>query len=749
MPAPRRAQEPGRSPAPRRFVPGRRGSDFAWRLLRRALPLAAGLALLGCAAERDHSEGMQAMNSGDREHGLTLLAKASQAEPSNSQYRLDFLQQQALTEREALTRGDDARRLGRLDDARQWYQLALRVNPASDRALRGVSNVEMDGRHVTALVEVTGLMDAGKFEEARDLLHKVLLENSANVAAQKLWTQLAEKQEAAELAQQAQIRATSVMKKPVSLQFRDANLRLVFEALSRTTGLNVIFDRDVKADLKTTIFVRDASVEDTVDMILLQSQLEKKVLNANTLFIYPSTSAKQKEYQDLKIRVFQLSNVDGKYMQTVLKTVLKSADLSLDEKSNTLVVRGTPDMIGVAEKLIAAHDLPDPEVMLEVEVLEVSRDRLTDLGIQWPTSLAVATPGTDTTLSNLNHQTLSGLTVSSLQATLNLALTDTDTNILASPRIRVRDKQKAKILIGDKVPVFTNSVTPTATTSVVTGTVTYLDVGIKLDVEPHVYLEGDVGINLNIEVSNIVKEISNAVSGSVAYQIGTRSAQTSLRLRDGETQILAGLIEDQTNATTNAVPGLGQFPILGRLFSNDNRDHSKDEIVLSITPHILRAPAIADRRVREIFSGTESTVRENPLRLDPVGSVSNSTGTPAAPAAPAAPVVPGFVGGGGNPTAPASAISNESPAAATDPRVNAATMRHQRPPAGTPWPPGNTSSGDAGASAAPPAPEAPAPAPEAPAPAPADAPPPAPPPSAGAPAPAPAAPALQPPVTIN
>jgi general secretion pathway protein D len=606
---------------------------------RLALPLLV-LALMGCAAERDHNQGMKEMAGGDPEKGLTLLARASQAEPENSQYRLDFLKQQNKAERDALTRADEARRLGQLESARQWYMAALRVNPGSDRALRGISNVEMDGRHVAMIAETEALMGAGRFEDARDRLHKVLLENSANVAAQKLWTQLVERQEAAEQAKMAKLAASSVMKKPVSLQFRDANLRLVFEALSRTTGLNVIFDRDVKPDLKTTIFVRDASVEDTVDLILLQSQLEKKVLNANTLFIYPSTAAKQKEYQDLKIRVFQLSNIDGKYMQTVLKTVLKAADLSLDEHSNTLVVRATPDMIAVAEKLVAAHDLPDPEVMLEVEVLEVSRDKASTLGIQWPTTASISTPSTANTISGLAHTPLNTLSISSFSATLNLQAQDTDANTLASPRIRVRDKEKAKILIGDKVPVITNSVTPVSTGSpVVTGSVQYLDVGIKLEVEPHVYLEGDVGIKMMIEVSTILNQVTNPASGSVAYEIGSRSAQTSLRLRDGETQILAGLINDTTSDTNSHVPGLGDFPLLGRIFGSDKRDHSKDEIVISITPHVLRAPAIADRRVREVFSGSEATVRENPLRLDPVGAVSNTNDT--------APVTPGFVGGGG------------------------------------------------------------------------------------------------------
>jgi general secretion pathway protein D len=338
-------------------------------------------------------------------------------------------------------------------------------------------------------------------------------------------------------------------------------------------------------------------------------------------------------------------------------------------------------------------------------------------------------------------------------------LTDTDANILASPRIRVRDKQKAKILIGDKVPVFTNSVTPTATTSVVTGTVTYLDVGIKLDVEPHVYREGDVGIAMNIEVSNIVKSISNPQSGSVAYEIGTRSAQTSLRLRDGETQILAGLINDQTTATSNVVPGIGQFPILNHLFGNENRDHSKDEIVLSITPHILRAPATAERRNRDVYAGTDASVREHPLRLDPVSAVSDSAKSSAANPA----VTPGFVGGAAA-GASGPALMNPGPGMTTQTNdIRAPAPRHQRPAPGTPWPPGlgaplnapiGQRPGDPGVippSAIPepsPAPDnapaepaaEPAAAPEAPvtAPTPAAAPP--------APAPAPTAPVLPPPV---
>ncbi|MBV8441720.1 MAG: hypothetical protein JO312_14375, partial [Hyphomicrobiales bacterium] len=483
-----------------------------WRLpngrLAVALLAAAGV-VAGCAVSRQHAHGLDEMATGNSEKGLADLAAASAAEPTNSQYRLDYLKHLSLAVNGLLAQADDARRVGQIEAARQLYHNTLRIDPGNDRALRGLSNLEMDERHNAMLADAEKLLAAHQLKEAQDKVHAVLQENSARGDAKRLAVRIADEMDKAEAARAAQIAASSVMKKPVSLQFRDANLRMVFEALSRTTGLNVIFDRDVRNDLKTTIFVHDASVEDTVDMILLQSQLEKKVLNANTLFIYPATAAKQKEYQDLKVRVFQLSNADGKTVQNSLKTVLKVADMSLDDKTNTLIVRGTPDTIAVAEKIIAAQDAPDPEVMLEVEVLEVSSDRIRNLGIAWPSTFGVQTPSSlnGIPVSNLRDYgriPLNQLLVTGgpFGATANFSLTDSDGKVLAAPRIRTRDNQKAKILIGEKVPVITNTVTPVSTgPAVVTGSVQYLDVGIKLEVKPHVYLEGDVGIELSMEVS--------------------------------------------------------------------------------------------------------------------------------------------------------------------------------------------------------------------------------------------------------
>ena len=598
-------------------------------LRRRAALLLVACALGGCAAQRFNSDGQRQIDEGQVGTGLASLREAMRLDPDNLRYRLDYVNRLGEETKKLIRRGEELRAAGDTGAARAAFLAALQLDNSNERARRGVSDIDMDIRHRDILAEAEKMIANGKWDTARERTMVVLLDNPANPHALLLMRKIVTEVDSQHRAKVALTASQSVLKKPVSLQFRDASLRMVFEALSRTTGLNVILDRDVRPDLKTTIFVRDGSVEDTVNLILLQNQLEKKVLNVNTMFIYPATAAKQKEYQELKVRTFHISNGDAKYILTVLKSVLKIKDVLVDERTNTLVLRDTPEALEVAAKVIAAHDLVDAEVMLEVEVLEISRDRLTGLGIKWPDGATISTPSGGAagalTLGALRNLTRDQLLVTPLSLGLNFKLQDTDANLLASPRIRVRDHEKAKILIGDKVPIITNSATPLATgASVVTGSIQYIDVGIKLEAEPHVYPEGEVGIKLNLEVSNIVKQIEGP-SGSLAYQIGTRSASTSLRLRDGETQVLGGLISNSDRTTASKVPGVGQLPVLGRLFSDHNGDNAKTEIVLSITPRIVRAQGIAEATMRDVWSGTETTIHSNQLRLDPISSVSGTS----------------------------------------------------------------------------------------------------------------------------
>ncbi len=597
---------------------------------------AAGLAfaLAGCAANSLHSDGVKLVRQGDHDAALAKLQEAARLDPANAEFRIDMLNEVNSYSSDLARRADEARAAGRLDEASTLYRKALQINRANDRAKRGLDGLESDLRMGRLLTESERLLRDGQLEAARDKVRAALIESPRNTVALQQLELVQQQIDKVKAARTAQAAAQSVMSRPVTLQFRDANLRMVFEALSRTTGLNVILDRDVRADLKTTIFVKDASVEDTVDLILLQNQLEKRTLNANTMFVYPATAAKQKEYQDLQVRTFQIQNADVKYLQTVLKTVLKLKDVSVDERSSTLVLRDTPEAIAVAAKIIAAHDVAEPEVMLEVAVLEVSHDRLTDIGIEFPTAISLSTPTTINTLSDLKRLRPGGLLVSPLSANINLKLQDTDANLLASPRIRARNKEKARILIGDRVPIITNSVTPVASgSSVVTGSVQYQDVGLKLEFEPQVYSDDEVGIKISLEVSTIAKEIAGP-NGSLAYQIGTRNAQTVVRLRDGETQVLGGLISSEDRNTASKIPGLGHLPVVGQLFGNNSGTNNKTEIILSITPHIIRPPAVIDASLREVFSGTESSIRQRALQLDPVGSVrAQSSGPTAAPAA--------------------------------------------------------------------------------------------------------------------
>ena len=406
--------------------------------------------------------------------------------------------------------------------------------------------------------------------------------------------------------------------RPISLEFRDADIRIILEALSRSTGINFIVDRDLRNDIKATIFLKQTRVEDALAVLATTSQLAYKVLDEQTVLLYANTSEKNKEYQDLLIRGFYLTNADAKQTAALLKSMLKLRDVFVDEKLNFLVIRDSPDAIQLAEHLVAMHDLSEPEVMLEVELMEVKSTRLLDLGIQFPNSFSL-TPLTNgggsgqMTLSGLKGINSDRIGVSTPSALLNFKREVGDLNVLANPKVRARNREKARILIGDRVPVIT---TTTSGNGFASESIQYVDVGIKLEVEPNVYFDDDVAIKMSLEVSSLGREIKTS-TGALAYQIGTRSANTTLRLKDGETQILAGLISKEDRSDSTRVPGLGDLPIAGRLFSSQQDDNQRTEIILSITPRLIRQARVPDAPTSEFWSGTENTLRLTPLAFAP------------------------------------------------------------------------------------------------------------------------------------
>jgi general secretion pathway protein D len=639
---------------------GRTAPGLWKRGLARAAAILLTAALAACStppAKQSEDDAHRLLAQGNLDEGLKRLGEAADLSPHDKGLRSEYIWTKQRYIQALIATGDSERLGGRTDEARSLYEKVLKLDALNARAREGMAALDLAARHVIKVAEAQERWEKGEREQAQTLIGAVLQENPNNADARRLQRKFDET-----LAQEALALPTfkSKVKKPITLQFRDAQLKLVFEAISKATSINVLVDKDLRTDTKTTIFVKDAAVEDAIDLILLENGLEKKVLSDNTILVYANNPAKVREYQDLKIRNFHLVNAEAKQLQTMLKTLIKTRDIYVDEKNNSLIMRDTPDAIRLAEKLIAAEDIPEPEVLLEVEILSVSRTRLENLGFKWPDSLALSASGiqattsttttsggavvTDTTpaqpltLKTLKHLSQNDVNVSALSATIDFHKDHSEADTLASPRIRVKNKEKAKILIGDRVPVITNSVTPVSSGSpVVTGSVQYLDVGIKLDVEPNIYLENDVGIKINLEVSNIVSQVSGGQAGTVAYQIGTRTANTVLRMKDGETQVLAGLIQDEMRKSTNEVPGLAGLPFLGRLFRDNSDNKTKTEVVLSITPHLLRTAQRPDAQNTEFWSGSEAVIRSKPLTVQPVGVVKSTPSTqPGAPGAPGA-----------------------------------------------------------------------------------------------------------------
>lgn len=575
----------------------------------------------GCAAERHHREGLSLIEAGRVEEGLSSLERAVREAPTNAQYRASLLASREAAVKRLLIEAANAQRNGQWDSAEAAYARTQKLDPDNDRVVEGRKTLARDRRHAQLVEQAKAEYKAGRAQKAAALLQPVQAENSANPQAMDLLRQIEEQQVKQRF---AQLTIKTQSNKPISLRFSEANLKMVFEALARSSGVNFILDKDVRPDIRATVYLNQVLLEDAVDLLLQTNKLEKKVVSSNTVMIYPNTPDKAKDYQELMVKGFYLANADVKQTQAMLKGLLKAKDIFIDEKLNLLVMRDTPEAIRLAEKLIAMHDLYEPEVMLEVEVLEVKRSKLMELGVKWPdqvTLAPLASSGTTLTLADLKNLNSSRVSASVTPLTLNLRKEITDANLLANPRIRARNREKAKILIGDKVPVVTTTTTATGFAS---ENVQYLDVGLKLEVEPNVYLQDEVAIKVGLEVSSIVQQIRTA-AGGLTYQIGTRNANTVLRLRDGETQVLAGLISDDDRTTASRVPGLGDLPVLGRLFSSQRDDHQKTEIVLSITPRLIRNIARPDAVVGEFWSGTESLLKTKPLTLTPtVASLSGA-----------------------------------------------------------------------------------------------------------------------------
>lgn len=532
--------------------------------------------------------------------------------PESAKLRKDLYINKDSAVFELVAQAEQARQKGDLAQAKTLYERVLSFAPDNQSAIFNINELQKEIDQAKKLEKAKELANNNQLEQAKTQVHDVLLENPQSKPALSLDDELSEKIGTTN-AQPPQLKPST--DKPISLELRDANIKAVFEALSRATGINFILDKDIKPETKATIFIKKLPIEEAIDMVLSSNGLQKKALSENTALVFPSNQQKLKDYQDLKIRSFYLNNTNAKQVAGMLKSMLKTKDIFIDERINMLVMRDTPEAVRIAEKLVMAVDIADSEVMLDIEVLEVSRSRIQELGIVYPNQLAVIGADTGLTLEALKGVNSGTIGVSPNPA-VNFKKTVGDVNLLSNPRVRVKNNEKAKILVGDKVPI----ITTTSTANVgISENVTYIDVGLKLDIEPKVTLDDFVNIKVGLEVSSL-GERTVTRNGATVFTIGTRSANTALRLKDGETQILAGLIQDDERKNASRLPGLGDIPLIGRLFSNQEDRKSKTEIVLAITPRIINNLALPKAEVSEYWSGTESVITDKPQKLIPAFS---------------------------------------------------------------------------------------------------------------------------------
>ncbi|HAK59401.1 MAG TPA: hypothetical protein DCO77_03320 [Nitrospiraceae bacterium] len=569
------------------------------------------VSLVGCAGSRSFQRGERYAQRGQWDLAVKEYRRALKDNPGNIEYRSTLLRSQVTAANEHYKRARNFLRERKLDQAIVELQQAIFLSPSNGKiqsALKSVMDMKQAEEHYRASLT---FMELSRIGEAIVEVGKAVELDPENVkyhdTLDKLRKQLeeSEKEEALSLASD----------KPITLNFKSTNIKQVFELLSKLSGINILFDPDVRAQ-PVTVFVKDVSFEQALDLLLSTNKLFMKKVNEDTIIIIPRNKAKINQYQDLKVRTFYLTNAEAKKTVNLLRSMLGVKKAYVNEALNSITIRDTPEKIKLAGKVIAANDLKEPEVILDIEILEISRTKTLQYGWNFsPSTISagIGNTGTDSiTLESLRVLGKEEVVFSTIPGiVINLLKQDSDAQTLANPRVRVLNKQKAKFHIGDKIPVQTAKVAATTTTTV-TSTFEYKDVGIKVNVEPVIHLNNTVRLKLGLEISTLGDALDFG-EGQKQFKFGTRNTDTVLTLRDGETVIIGGLIQDQERRGRIKVPLLGDIPVIGKLFSSADDSTIKTDILMSITPNIVRPLELPKKDIQSFWSGTQETYDTKPL----------------------------------------------------------------------------------------------------------------------------------------
>ena len=568
--------------------------------------VAATLCLTGCSnLPKDASD---LVRQGKHDQAVALLQSAVEQSPQDRTLRLALENTKEDSLNYWANQVDREIQAGRSEVAREWLERAAAVGVQSRRIAQLRQRLDGLIAQDARLQEAKQAFDKGNWDQADVAVSAVLAQAPTNATARQIKRKLRDMAES-----KAATALGAAYQKPVNLEFREAAFRTVMDALAQSTGVSFVFDQDVKSDTKITVQFKGVTIDEALKIILSTQRLERKVLSESTLLIYPDSQDKRKQYQDFVVRTFYLANANVAQVQNMVRGIAKTKDLYVDERLNMMVVRDTPEVIKLVERLVEAADLAEPEVMLEVEILEITSKTVNKVGIDWPGSINYGLA--DGAKQIVEGAAGVGYSVANPGAVASLRLGLSDVKTLANPRLRVRNREKAKIMIGEKLPVFS---TISGLNTGVASSVSYLDVGIKLDVEPTVMLDSDVILKIGLEVSSNTAAVTSG--GTTGYQIGSRQAASTLRLQDGETQILAGLIRNNDKKTIDGLPGLSQLPGVGRLFGVQEDTNDSTELVLLITPHVIRNIALPDASATNGPAGNETSPGAQPLVMNPKAS---------------------------------------------------------------------------------------------------------------------------------
>jgi general secretion pathway protein D len=587
--------------------------------------LLAALLSAADSAKTLWQKGVKAEAHEDYEAAFEAYKAAYQAKPEELKYRVSYERIRVLASASKVKRGQKLRDQGNLQDALTLFQQAVEIDPSNDLAAQEVRRTQ---QMLQKKPSGGGEAAAPAPREEEDPLRRRLENSSGPVALAPL------------------------PESPITGLEMTNDTKVAYETIAKLAGVNVLFDPDY-TPRQVSLRLHNVSLQEALDILALQSRTFWRPVTPNTIFVAQDTQAKRRELEQNVVKTFYLGNVstptDLQDIVNAIRTVLEVQRIQQIPSQNAIVIKGTPDQLALASKMIDDIDKSKPEVIVDVVVAQVRRDKLRNLGITPPqnaqvalqstTTTSTSTGGTTTTTSsapNLNFNDLQHLnstnyavTIDSLKAVA--VLSDADTKIMQSPRIRATDNEKATLTIADKIPIATGSFGTPLGVGTAVGAVgvntqfTYTDVGVKMEIQPRVHPDGEVTLKLSMEISNL--NGSETIGGITQPIISTRKAEQVIRLADGEINLLGGILEVQDTKTTSGTPLLGEIPILKYLFTSTQKEHITNELVFLLMPHIVRGQELNDLNRRAFDVGTGSGID---LRI--------ATKPPLAPTAAPAPV---------------------------------------------------------------------------------------------------------------